>query len=334
MALQDSDTTTNIIMSLPDLLATLQESVASAVTSLPDATTLRPPTDGISLLDTKNELLLSYLQNLVFLIILKLRHQDKSVTIQSSDAASDEDVVRNLVALRVYLEKGVRPLESRLKYQLDKLLLAAEDEISKTEINGVAANGVQRANGIATREPDESEEERPSAAPKISDLSYRPNPSAFRLPAQRSPSPSRKSDIYRPPQVTPVAPPSMKKAQRPRTSRTLDRFVREELDDSPMAEPSIGAGSGLKWKAAEKEAERRGYEEGRLVRLPSEGKKANKRRRDIGEGFGEDDFGIGMELGDMVKGGKKRRKAGGSEVRIGEAWEKRKSRGLGKRKRR
>ena len=319
-------------MALPDLLNTLQESLTSAVTSVPDAAALERPVDGISLLDSKNELLLSYLQNLVFLIILKLRNQGTVSAGSPSDTSSDNDVVRNLVALRVYLEKGVRPLESRLKYQLDKLLLAAQDQASKTASNGTTSDGFQRTKDTTTRDSDDQDEERPSTPPKISDLSYRPNPLAFRLPSRRSPSPSQKTGVYRPPQVTPVAPPSTKKAQKPRTSRTLDNFIREEFDDAPMAEPSIGAGSGLRGKAAEREAERRGYEEGRLVRLPNEGKKAGKRRRALGEGFGEDDFGIGLELGDMVKGGKKRRNVGGEAVRIGEAWEKRKSRGLGKRK--
>ena len=319
-------------MSLSELLNTLRESLSSAISSLPDATNLTPPADGISLLDTKNELLLSYLQNLVFLIILKLRNQQRSATPPSSDVTSDDVVVQNLVFLRVYLEKGVRPLESRLKYQLDKLLLAAEDVASKASTNGVTTNGAQHPKDKPIGVSNDSEGDPPSAPPNISDLSYRPNPSGFRLPSRRSPSPSRKSGVYRPPQVTPMAPPSAKKAQRPRTSHTLNKFIREELDDAPMAEPSIGAGSGLKGKAAEREAERRGYEEGRLVRLPGEGKKASKRRRDVGEGFGEDDFGMSMELADMVKGGKKKRKAGGDEVKIGEVWEKRKSRGLGKRR--
>jgi len=319
-------------MSVLELLTTLKESLTSAVSSLPDSAAVKPPADGISLLDTKNEFLLSYLQNLVFLIILKLRNQHTTATSSSPDLHTDHDVVQNLVALRVYLEKGVRPLESRLKYQLDKLLLAAEDEVSKTATNGIDSTGVQHSQKNPTQEFDDSGNERPSAPPKISDLSYRPNPSAFRLPSRRSPSPSHKSGVYRPPQVTPMAPPSAKKPQRPRTSHTINKFIREELDDAPMAEPSIGAGNGLKGRAAEKEAERRGYEEGRLVRLPGEGKKGNKRRRDVGEGFGEDDFGMGMELGNLVKGDKKRRKVGGEEVRVGEAWEKRKSRGLGRRK--
>lgn len=316
-------------MSMLELLTTLNESLTSAVSSLPDAATIKPPPDGISLLDTKNEFLLSYLQNLVFLIILKLRNTHTTATSSSPDLHPDHAIVQNLIALRVYLEKGVRPLESRLKYQLDKLLLAAEDEASKTATNGADSNGVQQR---PTQDLDDSGDERPSAPPQISDLSYRPNPSAFRLPSRRSPSPSHKSGVYRPPQVTPMAPPSSKKPQRPRTSHTINKFIREELDDAPMAEPSIGAGNGLRGRAAEKEAERRGYEEGRLVRLPGEGKKGNKRRRDVGEGFGEDDFGMGVELGGLVRGEKKRRRVGGEEVRVGEAWEKRKSRGLGKRR--
>ena len=276
-------------MALPDLLTSLQESLTSAATSIPDTAALERPVDGISLLDSKNELLLSYLQNLVFLIILKLRNQDTLSADSPSDTSSDNDVVRNLVALRVYLEKGVRPLESRLKYQLDKLLLAAQDQASKTASNGATLNGFQRPKDTTTRDAEDPNEEHPSALPKISDLSYRPNPSAFRLPSRRSPSPSQKTGVYRPPQVTPVAPPSTKRVQKPRTSRTLDKFIREEFDDAPTAEPSIGAGSGLRGKAAEREAERRGYEEGRLVRLPGEGKKASKRRT-LGEGFGEDEF--------------------------------------------
>lgn len=319
-------------MSLPELLTTLNESLSSALTSLPDPTALKPPADGISLLDIKNELLLSYLQNLVFLIIFKLRNHGNGDVESASSITSDEDVVQNLVALRVYLEKGVRPLESRLKYQLDKLLLAAEDEATQTKPNVALRNGTKPPKDGDGDDSEVSDDENPSAPPKISDLSYRPNPSAFRLPARRSPSPTQRSGVYRPPQVNPTAPPS-KKPPRPRTSHTLNNFIREEFDDAPVAEASIGAGTGLKGKAAEKEAERRGYEESRLIRLPGEGKKGGKRRRDVGEGFGEDDFGMGMELGEMVKGSKKKRRVGGEEGRIGEAWEKRKGRGLGRKRR-
>ena len=101
----------------------------------------------------------------------------------------------------------------------------------------------------------------------------------------------------------------------------------------PLAQPSIGAGSGLRGKAAEREAERRGYEEDRLLRLPEQGKKG-KRQREMGEGFGEDLLrgGAGY-LDDLVKGGKKQKKVGDGERTVGEAWEKRVKRGLGRKRR-
>ena len=109
--------------------------------------------------------------------------------------------------------------------------------------------------------------------------------------------------------------------------------MREELDDAPVAQPSIGAGSGLRGKAAEEEAERRGYEEERLLRLPAEGRKG-RRKRDLGEGFGEDAILSGTrELGDLVKGLGKKRKLDGGERKIGEAWEKRVKRAIGRKKR-
>lgn len=328
-------------MSLSDLLSTLTESLDSALSSIPNAETLTPPPNGISLLDIKNGLLLSYLQNLVFLVILKLRDQSSPQNHAAADGGSDEDVVKQLVSLRVYLERGVRPLESRLKYQVDELLLAAN---GAEPHSGLAENGIS----IVKPEPTSRSESNRSSTPasripsppapattRIAELSHRPNPSALIRPAARAASPTlRSTSVYRPPQVNPTLPPTSKKPQRKsRTSHALDEYVREELDDMPIAQPSIGAGSGLRGRAAEKEAERRNYEEQRLLRLPEEGKKG-KRRRDIGEGFGEYWISGGAgELDDLVKGGEKRRKIQGGERNVGEAWERRVKRGLGRKRR-
>ncbi|KAI9866436.1 MAG: hypothetical protein M1823_009167, partial [Watsoniomyces obsoletus] len=93
-------------------LSSLIESLSTAASTLrdnEDSFTSQP--DGISLLDVKNDLLLSYLQNLAFLILFKLRN-----ILESEDGAQDlqQSVVKKLVELRVYLEKGVRPLEGKL----------------------------------------------------------------------------------------------------------------------------------------------------------------------------------------------------------------------------
>lgn len=118
----------------------------------------------------------------------------------------------------------------------------------------------------------------------------------------------------------------------------LDEFVREEMDDRPVAEPSIGAGSGLRGRERDREDERRGYEEMRLVRLPEEkgGKKKMKRDRRGGEeGFGEDLVGgLGGVEFEGLKGKRKRERDGGEEGgRVGQAWEKRVKRGVGRKRR-
>ncbi|MCJ1260785.1 hypothetical protein MMC22_000648 [Lobaria immixta] len=356
-------------MALPELLSTLTESLSSALGSLPTPADVALPEDGISLLSTKNELLLSYLQNLVFLVILKIRNltpprpsappPSKSQSAAGSPPRDDHDalVVQNLVSLRVYLEKGVRPLESRLRYQLDKLLLAVADESARTVSGLAATNGA-----LSGRTPsptsdadgdDNNSNNGPNLSLKIDPLSHRPNPSSLAGPRRRSPpsgvSSSSKQGPYRPPHITPtslppLAPSSSKKNPRgaasARKSATLDEFVREEMTDAPVAEPSIGAGSGFRGRAAERERERTGYEEGRLVRLPAEkggaGAAALKRRRAGADGA--EDFLLGAggrwDHGDLLgrESGKKkkqkvRRESSGREgegMAMGERWEQRK----------
>ncbi|KAL8998583.1 MAG: hypothetical protein Q9169_002423 [Polycauliona sp. 2 TL-2023] len=327
-------------------LSIVTDSLSSALDGVPNPETLAPPSEGLSLLDTKNELLLSYLQNLVFLILYKLRNPRDSLQAANGDATpSHIDIVKNLVSLRLYLEKGVRPLESRLKYQLDKLLLAAS-EADKQGALQIQSSKTQKTQKTASAS-GESEGGDELNAPAISDLSHRPNISAFTRPRRSSPSASSKRDanIYRPPRITPTALPSTdrpsKDQNRKRKNNMLETFVREELSTAPVAEPSVGAGTGLRGRDAEKERERNEYEELRLVRLPTEGKKKGKGRKErMGGGFDEVLGGAGEGLGEAVHGGGKRRKiagGGGGEGRqIGEAWEKRKMvgvRGLGGKRR-
>lgn len=316
-----------------ELLSGLTESLKSALISLPETATIQPPPEGISLLDTKNELLLSYLQNLVFLIILKLRERPSSGT--SPETALDDEVVRTLVSLRIYLEKGVRPLESRLKYQLDKLLFAAAEEVPTTAaqaLNRSPTSKNHQKNGHTSDTASDAPDTNPPSFSRIPDLAHRPNPSSL-LPLRKPSSAPSASNIYQPPRLNPTAPPdSRKPPPKPRKSHLLDSFVLEELTDAPFAEPSIGSGSGLKGREREKEEERRGYEEGRLVRLPGE----KRKRRRGGEGFGEDDLVGGIGGVDFARGDGKRRKGGRverREERVGEAWERRAKRGVGKRKR-
>lgn len=324
---------------LPDLLTTLADSLTSATTSLPSDTSLTPPADGISLLDTKNELLLSYLHNLVFLIILKLRNQSSPNT--AEEPSLNEAVTKKLVELRVYIEKGIRPLETRLKYQLDKLLLAASEASVPPAPNGTTnKSSILKQQGTESDVSASDSDPEPAPQPAIPDLAHRPNPSAFARPSDTITTRQSAFDgLYRPPRITPTALPtteasSRKKEVRPRKSHALDEFIREEMDDAPVAEPSIGAGSGLRGRAKEKDEARRDYEEMRLVRLPGEKKKKDRRRdegfgEDLANGFGDFEFG-----GLKGKGGKRKRERDvGEGERVGEEWEKRVKKGVGRKRR-
>ena len=237
----------------------------------------------------------------------------------------------------------MRPLEGKLKYQLDKLLATASDAdaAAKSASDGQSIkNKLDDSRQVEGSEDEQVVTDEDGEPVQISDLSYRPNPSDFVRPSQNSGREDKKFDgVYRPPRVAPTALPTTdrasKRAKPPRKSAAVDLFIREEMTDAPMAEPSIGAGSGARRKAKEREDERQEYEEQRLMRLPSE--KKQKRRPggggedlDIGgfDGLGEVDFGD-------LKRGKKRRRDGnfGGGEKIGERWEKRIKKGLGRKRR-
>lgn len=324
---------------LPALLSTLTDSLTFATSSLPGSPSIIPPGEGISLLDTKNELLLSYLQNLVFLILIKLRsHQSPpSQTSEIEHEAYDlnDEVTKKLVELRLYIEKGVRPLESRLKYQVDKLLLAASQSTSTTTTNGTS-NRSTTSNGVRTSAISESEDDS-APPPIIPELAHRPNPSAFTRPSREDRSAAQDTTgVYRPPRITPTSLPTTDRKQakvtKPGKSTTLDAFIREEMDDAPVAEPSIGAGSGLKGREKEREEERIGYEEQRLVRLPGEKKSKRDKRRGEDLSGGLRDLG-NVDFGELKGAKRKRDKDGGSGERVGERWEKRVKKGVGRKRR-
>jgi U3 small nucleolar ribonucleoprotein protein LCP5 len=304
--------------SLPVLLKTLTQSLSSALESTPESTSIVPPKDGISLLDVKNDLLLSYLQNLVFLIILKLRNRESE-----DDERLDDAVVQKLVEMRVYLEKGVRPLEGRLKYQIDKVLRAADDA---ARISAPAPKKTVQETSDSEDSDEESESGVALKASEIDDLQYRPNPSSLLKPtiAVESEERAAQDGLYRPPRITATTMPTTtgpreKEARKPAKSATLDEFISTELSSAPMAEPSIGStivSGGRRSKSdreKQDEAERREYEEKNYTRLPKESKKDRAKkggRKDAGYG-GEEWRGLGEGI-DRIdrltkrKGGEKR----------------------------
>lgn len=76
---------------------------------------------GISLLSIKNDLLLQYLINLVAVMYRR------STPNQSLTSPSTRSMILRLCEIRTYIEK-IRPIEQKLKYQMDKLLKDNHDQ--------------------------------------------------------------------------------------------------------------------------------------------------------------------------------------------------------------
>ncbi|KAF3359635.1 hypothetical protein VdG1_05124 [Verticillium dahliae VDG1] len=289
--------------SLPALLESLTQSLVSALDTAPKVAGIEQSDNGISLLDVKNELLLSYLQNLVFLILLKLRNA-KNPAKDDDDSAdkATEPIVRKLVELRLFLEKGVRPLEEKLRYQIDKILRAADDAeraaitskaSSKTKKTDDSDESGSQSDEDEDDEDDESDEEDKA---DIDAAQFQARPGAFVKPASASTAvaAAQKDGIYRPPRVAP-------------TSATMDEYIETELSTAPLAEPSIGTNvvaGGRKVKTAadrKVEDERREYEESNFVRLPTQSKKQKAKEAAAAGRSGRMQFG-GEEWRDLGDG--------------------------------
>ncbi|KAF7588502.1 hypothetical protein BBP40_005638 [Aspergillus hancockii] len=288
-----------LLESITGCLTTADSSLPKDKRDAPSDVSIEPPQDGISLLDTKNDLLLSYVHNLVFLMLFQLRGLSEA---QNEDAETNQSVrdetVKKLNELRVYLDRGVRPLESRLKYQIDKVIKAAEDaeraertamKTKSTEAEDSGSDDESASEkGSSDGESDEDQED-------IDEMAYRPNVGAFAKrvePEARTDKAATRAagdGIYRPPKIMPTALPTTETRERrergPRRSTVIDEFVNAEMSSAPMAEPSIGStvvqgGRHTKSrKEREVEAERTTYEETNFTRLAKESKKERAKKR-------------------------------------------------------
>ncbi|KAE8133702.1 Sas10/Utp3/C1D family-domain-containing protein [Aspergillus pseudotamarii] len=293
-----------LLETITGCLTTAGSSLPKEKRDAPSEVSIEPPQDGISLLDTKSDLLLSYTHNLVFLMLFQLRGLSKDRDGETeADQSLREETVKKLAELRVYLDRGVRPLEGRLKYQIDKVIKAAENvertertaaktkateaEYSGSEDESASEKGSSDGESDSAEGSDEDQED-------IDEMAYRPNVSAFakkvepEARAERSTTKAPSDGIYRPPKIMPTALPTTETRERrergPRRSTVIDEFVNAEMSSAPMAEPSIGStivhgGRHTKSKKErEHEVERTTYEETNFIRLAKESKKDRAKR--------------------------------------------------------
>lgn len=330
-----------VATTLSVLLDSLTQSLSSTFEATAKIPTVTAPQDGISLLDVKNELLLSYLQNLVFLILVKLR-KTKQGDSNGSDGKTrvNDEVVKKLVELRLYLEKGVRPLEDKLRYQIEKVMRAADDaERNEKATQAAAQTGTDSKSGSESEEDsdeddEDSEDEKTNTATmaNVANVAFRPSLSAISRSTTESAGKSSKDNngVYRPPKVAPTTMPTTERREKrergPIKSATMDEFIADELSTAPLAQPSIGTNIvqfGRRMKTATErkaEDERRDYEERNFVRLPKDSKKDRTKNAAVESRRGRMNYG-GEEFRDLSMGVDridrltKKKKDGGSGTR-------------------
>lgn len=134
---------------LPDLalfqstLASITKSAESVANLLGEnANDLPEYSNGISLLSLKNSVLLSYIHNVTLLALCRLEGRSLE-----HDAQVRKTLLERLIRERVILEK-IKPLEARLKYQVDKLVKKAENADRIEAEGGRADDDEEIGNGM------------------------------------------------------------------------------------------------------------------------------------------------------------------------------------------
>lgn len=237
--------------------------------------------EDVSLLNLKNSLLSSYLNNLVLIILGRLetvltKREKKREKINELRAKS----VKGCIVLRCGLEKGVKTLEKNLEYQFNKM--------------------VRVYNRFSVEKNTDLKEQ-------ADELDFKPNIESLEQTNKTKGSEfseNEESESYVPPRITPAHPPTqdayeqkkINSKKRQQRLRSMEEYI-EENHDAPVFEPSIGKDIDQKGfqigddytKRKVKEIEE--YEENNYTRLPgSVTKKVLKKKRNNQDYFGGEDW--------------------------------------------
>ena len=228
------------------------------------ASKLKPVDDDLAkYMEVKQQLLLSYCINTVFYLILK--SEGKSV--------KSHPVMKQLLTLRYAMEK-MRPLDGRLKYQIDRLLSVqiesdpTEEATSNGKTQNMAShtNSKSRPNASAMLEGD-SDDDSDGSSDNDNDADM-----------ERGGRSASANGVYRPRKlnavhynddkdITKQEEKIARKRKKLKNSEILES-LREEFGEAPEAAASSGIESSKdKKELDEEEAERRNFEEDRFVRL-------------------------------------------------------------------
>ncbi|CAH7684268.1 hypothetical protein BY996DRAFT_4645708 [Phakopsora pachyrhizi] len=271
------------------------------------STTTLNQRNGISLLDLKNQIMIGYIQNLINLCAIRImksskKQQSLELDQDKSFVKTRDSIVEQLVWYRLVMEK-IKPMEARLKYQIEKLLKKAQDaksvqDVSELDIENVINDPLSFKPNPLGLEP-QNHSEKSVGREEFKDLAEKSDLEC-----------SNNTEIYRPPRVAPVAYPpaassSSTKRQRPAPAPTALKEHVSLSTTAPLAESVTGLSNptGNMSSRAKALARMNEYEEQNLMRLYSSKKESKKRRQDE----------AAIALGIETSGHGQKRKIGGLE---------------------
>ncbi|KAI3942454.1 hypothetical protein MKW98_013106 [Papaver atlanticum] len=168
-----------------------------------------PTTHGLSYLDAKNFLLMSYCQCVVYYLLRKA----KGLSIEGYP------VVRSLVEIRLFLEK-IRTIDKKQEYQIKKYITGTANTEEKEVANNEQANTSNKSEDL---------------------LRYRPNPDMF-----KSKLPNSEGDdvVYRPPKFVPTAMEEENISKSENLAQRRDRQILRQANQSPYVREMLNAAEG------------------------------------------------------------------------------------------
>lgn len=245
--------------------------------------------EDVSLLELKNQSMLAYLHNVVMIILAQVQRTGDKAEPEARDA-----LIESAITQRVTLDRGIKPLEKKLTYQLDKMVRSYNKMVGDYE----AKNDERYEKN--EEEGEESGGESDSSEESEDELSYRPDASSLiKKPMKKSSTTEEPEDTYKPPKISAMAPPTATtESKRPNQKlQSMEEYLRES-SDLPMEDKSIGAnivnhGRSVKTsQERQREAQVQRYEEENFTRLPTTMTKKDKsqKRRDMQNTFGGEDW--------------------------------------------
>ncbi|XP_059060433.1 neuroguidin [Achroia grisella] len=208
---------------------------------------------GLGFLEMKYQMLLSYLINLTFIVLRKC----------SGERIESDPSIDRLVEIRTVLEK-IRPIDSKLKYQIDKLVKTAV--VGATSEDDPHLYHANPSNLVSKFDNDEE---------GSSDISG----------DEEDKDKANKSNIYVPPKLAAVhyderishsddGNKNKERSKKQFLNSNVMRELREEYSEAPI---EVSTGNHVKHSISKLEQEKTEYEENYLTRLPVT--KAEKNRR-------------------------------------------------------